>query len=130
MDASQTVTIQAPGLSRKIVIELCGRLGIPFRERDLDAKVERFVVEWARQVPHDLPLSLRVCIDGAASPSVEDGVVSDAVHQHFAYRATSTRRQLQHLFIDCEADLFRKAFCAGERSFREYDHELIAAVAR
>src|SRR5512140_2984176 len=78
----------------------------PFRERDLDAKVERFVVEWARQVPRDVALSLRVSIDGAASPSVEDGVVSDAVHQHFSYRATSTRRQLTHLFSVGRVSLF------------------------
>jgi hypothetical protein len=70
----------------------------PFRERDLDAKVERFVVEWAREVPRDVPLSLRVCIDAPAAAGIDDRVVSDAVHQHFSYRAMSTRRQLKHLF--------------------------------
>jgi hypothetical protein len=70
----------------------------PFRERDLDAKVEQFVVEWAREVPRDVLLTLRVCIDSAAAAGIDDRVVSDAVHQYFAYRATSTRRQLKHLF--------------------------------
>lgn len=70
----------------------------PFRDRDVDPKVEKFVVEWAREVPRDVLLSLRVCIDAPAAPGLDDRVVSDAVHQHFSYRATSTRRQLKLLF--------------------------------
>jgi hypothetical protein len=69
----------------------------PFRERDLDSKVEAFITEWAREVPRHMPLSLRVCINDPSTPDVDDGVVRDAVHQHFARRATSTRLKLRQL---------------------------------
>jgi hypothetical protein len=69
----------------------------PFRERDLDPKVERYIVEWAREVAPHVPLSLRVCIDSPVAPVFDDNVVSDSVHQYFAYRATSTRRELRQL---------------------------------
>jgi hypothetical protein len=32
----------------------------PFRERDLDPRAEEFIVEWARELPRDAPLALRV----------------------------------------------------------------------
>ena len=69
----------------------------PFRERDLDTKVERFIVEWAREVAPDVPVSLRVCIDDPHAPVFEDDVVRDSVHQYFVYRAASTRHQLRQL---------------------------------
>ena len=70
----------------------------PFRERDLDPKVENFIVEWAREVARDVPLSLRVCIEGPTTLSVDNSVVTDAVHQFFSYRATTTNRRLKRLF--------------------------------
>ena len=78
----------------------------PFRERDLDPKVENFIVEWAREVPREVPLSLRVCIEGTAMPTVDNAVVMDAVHQFFSYRATSTNRRLKRLFGEGRISLF------------------------
>ena len=38
----------------------------PFRERDLDPRADEFIVEWARDLPRDAPLALRVHLERAA----------------------------------------------------------------
>jgi hypothetical protein len=70
----------------------------PFRERDLDPKVEEFIVEWSQEVPHHHPIALLVRLDAPASPQDEGALLRDAVHQFFAQRAESYRRRLRHLF--------------------------------
>ena len=35
----------------------------PFRERDLDPNAEQFIVDWARDLPRDAPLALRVHLE-------------------------------------------------------------------
>jgi hypothetical protein len=69
----------------------------PFRERDLDPKLEAFIVEWSQEIPRHVPLALRVRVGGPVGP--EDGaLLRDAVHQFFARRARSYRRRLRQLF--------------------------------
>ena len=40
----------------------------PFRERDLDPTAEQFIVDWARDLPRDVPLELRVHLERCAGP--------------------------------------------------------------
>ena len=70
----------------------------PFRERDLDPKVEEFILEWSREVPNDVSLALRVRVDRAAESAEEAAILRTAVHQYFAGRSESTRRRLSRLF--------------------------------
>lgn len=71
----------------------------PFRERDLDSKVEEFILEWSREVPRDVPLALRVRVDRTADSAEEEAaVLRTAVHQYFAGRSESSRRRLSRLF--------------------------------
>ena len=70
----------------------------PFRERDLDPKVEEFIVEWSREVPNDRPLALHVRLEPGAGAPDEPAVLRDAVHEYFRQRATSARRRLARLF--------------------------------
>ena len=70
----------------------------PFRERDLDPKVEEFIVEWSREVPNDRPLALHVRLEPGAGAPNEPAVLRDAVHEYFRQRATSARRRLARLF--------------------------------
>jgi hypothetical protein len=70
----------------------------PFRERDLDPKVEEFIVEWSREVPNDRPLALHVRLERAARAPDEPAVLRDAVREYFRQRATSSRRRLARLF--------------------------------
>jgi hypothetical protein len=70
----------------------------PFRERDLDPKLEEFIVEWGREAPTNKPLALLVRLDRPANTSDDAAVVRDAVHQYLAQRTAATRGRLRRLF--------------------------------
>ncbi len=70
----------------------------PFRERDLDPKAEEFIVEWARDLPHDAPLALRVHLERGAGQPDEAALLGQAIHQYFQARAAGSRRALRELF--------------------------------
>lgn len=69
----------------------------PFLKRDLDREAEEFIASWAREMPRDAPLGLLVHVDGEM-PKDANEVVHGAVRDHFARKATETRRQLRQLF--------------------------------
>lgn len=77
----------------------------PFRERDLDPKVEEFIVESAREAPRDLPLGLLVRLDRAAGLPDEADQLRVAVHRYFARSAGVSRRRLRHLFREGRVSL-------------------------
>jgi len=69
----------------------------PFLDRDLDTDAEEFVVNWARELPAEAPLTLVLHVEeptdeGAAS-------VGRAVRGYFAYRADMKRRELRELLV-------------------------------
>jgi hypothetical protein len=70
----------------------------PFRERDLDPRAETFIVEWARDLPRDAPLSLLVHLGRAGGPEDEAEMLGDAIHEYFRQRTLDSRRQLRNLF--------------------------------
>lgn len=70
----------------------------PFRDRDLDPKVEEFIVDWGREAASEKRLALLVLLDRAAASEDEPQIVRDAIHQFFAHRAVAARRQLRRLF--------------------------------
>jgi hypothetical protein len=71
----------------------------PFRERDLDPKVEEFIVGWARDVPRHAPLALVVHLDDRSEgPGDEQAMLHDAIRKYFEHRAQETRRRLRQLF--------------------------------
>lgn len=70
----------------------------PFGERDLDPRAEQFIVEWARDLPRDVPLTLRVHLERAAGRADEATLLGQAIHQYFKARADGTRRSLRELF--------------------------------
>ncbi len=69
----------------------------PFHERDLDPKAEQFIVGWGRDLPADAPLAL-VAYVSRAGEGDEQALLRDAVHEYFAQRAQSARRELRMLF--------------------------------
>lgn len=69
----------------------------PFLKRDLDQKAEEFIASWAREMPRDAPLGLMVHLDGEVAADANQ-TVHAAVRDHFARKATETRRQLRQLF--------------------------------
>jgi hypothetical protein len=70
----------------------------PFREKDLDADAEEFIVGWARDVPSDAPLALLVYLDRPAGLPEESSVLRDAVHEFFGQRAHRSRQKLRQVF--------------------------------
>ena len=70
----------------------------PFRERDLDPRAEEFIVEWARDLPRDAPLALRVHLHRAPGRADEAALLGQAVHEYFKARAAVSRRGLRELF--------------------------------
>ena len=70
----------------------------PFRERDLDPNAEQFIVDWARDLPRDAPLALRVHLERCPGRADEATRLGQAIHQHFKASATASRRTLRELF--------------------------------
>src|SRR6188472_2143055 len=70
----------------------------PFRDRDLDPRAEEFLVEWAREMPSDAPLALRVHLERPAGQADEAALLGEAVHQYFRARAAGVRHTLREMF--------------------------------
>jgi hypothetical protein len=69
----------------------------PFRERDLDPRAEEFIVG-RRDLPSDAPLAFVVPLERAAGRPDEAVILREAIHEFFAQRAASSRRNLRQLF--------------------------------
>lgn len=69
----------------------------PLASRDLDPKVEEFIVSWARPLPRDAPLALVIIADSRAGQG-EIGAVREAIHEFFRQRSLSAGRRLTQLF--------------------------------
>jgi hypothetical protein len=67
----------------------------PFRTRDLRTDVEEFIVGWAREADRDVPLALRVHLDGPPSTADTVNDLGEAVHSFFRDRAQGAHRRLQ-----------------------------------
>jgi hypothetical protein len=70
----------------------------PLLERDLDPRVEEFIVDWSRELPAQAPLALLVRVDRPSGSPSEETMVRQAIHRYFAQRATAARRRLTRLF--------------------------------
>jgi hypothetical protein len=66
----------------------------PLANRDIDPRAERFIVDWAKDLPRDEPLHLAVHVE---RPPAETAPLSEAVHRQFGERAASARRRLREL---------------------------------
>jgi hypothetical protein len=69
----------------------------PFREKDLAAEVEEFIVAWARELSREAPLALLVHVDRPAGLPEEATMLRDSIRQFFHQRAQSERRRLRQL---------------------------------
>lgn len=59
----------------------------PFREKDLDADAEEFIVDWAQELPSDENLLLIIHLGKAPAPEKNERAVTEAVQNYFSYRA-------------------------------------------
>lgn len=71
---------------------------LPFRERDLDAAVEEYVVAWAREQGGARPIHVLVHLPADEAEREEAGHIADAIRNYFAYRAEVAGWELKELF--------------------------------
>jgi hypothetical protein len=70
----------------------------PFREKDLDADAEDFIVSWARELPPDQPVKIVVHLPEDQASTVEAHELGAALTRYFDYRARNIRLDLNELF--------------------------------
>jgi hypothetical protein len=68
----------------------------PFHEKDLNAEAEAFIVGWARQYAPGTPLRLRVHLQEAPAQDAT-AMVTEAIHNYFAYRSTLNDMEFRRL---------------------------------
>ncbi len=71
---------------------------LPFRERDLDAAVEEYVVARAREQGGAWPIRILVHLPLDQAEREEAGHIADAMRNYFVYRAEAAGWQLKELF--------------------------------
>ena len=59
----------------------------PFREKDLDAEAEDFIVSWAQELPRAEPLLLIIHLVQTPDMEKDEHAVNEAVRNYFKYRA-------------------------------------------
>jgi hypothetical protein len=67
----------------------------PFREGDLDAEAEDYILAWARELPADAPIRIVVHLPEDPAPDLQA-----AIRGFFANRADAETRALHDLFRD------------------------------
>jgi hypothetical protein len=70
----------------------------PFHERDLDQDAEDYIVDWARELPSDIPLSIIVHLPEGEARTAESRGLQSALANYFAERASMQQRDLNELF--------------------------------
>jgi hypothetical protein len=70
----------------------------PLPKKDLDAKVEEFIVSWARDARRDAALSLVVYVDGPGGDREDATVVHETIRAFFNERSLASKRRLRQLF--------------------------------
>jgi hypothetical protein len=78
---------------------------LPFRERDLDADVEEFVVGWAGEIAGQGPISIFIHLPAAEAQRSEAQHIEEAIRNFFAYRAEVLGWELRDLFRTGRASL-------------------------
>ena len=64
----------------------------PFNKRDLDPDAERFIVDWARDLPRDVPLSLLIHTDRKAADERQPEAVRETKKLHQSYSTINWKK--------------------------------------
>ncbi len=90
---------------------------MPFRERDLDRNAEEYIVGWARELPRQSQITLRVHMPALEASHENSEAVREAFSRYFGYRADATAGSLAELFrigrFSLLVGLCVLAFCIG-----------------
>jgi hypothetical protein len=78
---------------------------LPFRERDLDAGVEEYILGWAGEIAADHEISIIVHLPPAEAARGEAQHIEEAIRNYFAYRSNVLGWELRDLFRTGRASL-------------------------
>jgi hypothetical protein len=70
----------------------------PFSERDLDKDAEEYILGWARELPHDQPISIVIHVPSGELSKHDLNSLMGALNRFFDYRAGVIVRDLHELF--------------------------------
>ena len=70
----------------------------PFHERDLDPAAADYILGWARDLPRDAPLVIRLHLPEGETVRATAETVAPAIRAHFAYRAEIADRDRREVF--------------------------------
>jgi hypothetical protein len=70
----------------------------PFRERELDAEAEKYIMGLARERPPAEPLSIVVQLPKDQGRADVPQILREAICNHFAYRTDQATQELKELF--------------------------------
>lgn len=70
----------------------------PFREGDLAAEAEAYIVAWAQDLPRTMPLAIDVHLPPAQLASPAAAQVGEAIRRYFAARARDEAHAIRELF--------------------------------
>jgi hypothetical protein len=69
----------------------------PFLHRDLDRSAEAYIENWAREFPPDSRLQITIHLGRPPATGNPTVLMTEAVHNHFDYRAGMVRGELRQL---------------------------------
>jgi hypothetical protein len=69
----------------------------PFREKELDAEAEEFIVSWAMELSRSQPPLLTIHLAKAPEPDKDEPAVNEAIRNFFIYRADQAARKNRQL---------------------------------
>ncbi|MEE4136859.1 MAG: hypothetical protein V2I32_12330 [Desulforhopalus sp.] len=67
----------------------------PFRQKDLAAGAEDYIVDSVQELPLDAPIKLLLHLPAASCSDEAAGNAASAIHNYFAYRADITGKELR-----------------------------------
>jgi hypothetical protein len=70
----------------------------PFREKDIDAEVEAFLVGWVRELPANAPFTIVVYLPAEEVAKPRAAIIPEAFAHYFGYRAQVAEQDLRELF--------------------------------
>jgi hypothetical protein len=108
----------------------------PFGERDLDPRVEEFIVSWAEDLPAAAALALVIHVEKPPSSAESVTALEGAVRRFFSHRALERRRRLRSLFRRGRVSLVIGLACltlsiaAGDLVVSRFVREGLADIVR
>ena len=77
----------------------------PFHHKDLDPDAEEFIESWAREFPPDSRFHLHFHFERLPEQGDATGLVTEAIHNYFQYRAEQTHRDFRQLLREGRTSL-------------------------